>query len=78
MKQYLLNSGVFNESGVEEIKNEFKNKIEQELAVGFNTSVIVPDAEEELEDVCDVKRQTSNVKQVDNSSPFRFHLHVSR
>jgi len=50
-EQYLLNSGVLNQSGVEEIKNEFKNKIEQELAVGFNTPVIVPDAEEELEDV---------------------------
>src|SRR4026207_55129 len=50
-ERYLLNSGVFNQSGVEEIKNEFKNKIESELAIGFGTSSIVTDSEEEQEDV---------------------------
>ena len=29
---------------IEQIKNEFKEKIESELAIGFNTSVIVPDS----------------------------------
>jgi 2-oxoisovalerate dehydrogenase E1 component len=74
-EQYLLNSGVFNQSGVEEIKNEFKNKIEQELAVGFNTSVIVPDVEEELEDVYQstVNSRRSTAMVIDNSTPF----HVS-
>jgi len=71
-EQYLVTLGVLKESGVEEIKNEFKNKIEQELAVGFNTSVIVPDTEEELEDVyqSSIGNRQSAVKVIDNSRPF--------
>ena len=72
-EKYLIDSGVINETETANIKNEFKNKIEEELAIGFNTSVIVPDAEEELEDVYAVKSETSNVKKIDNSKPF----HVS-
>src|SRR5688572_27199716 len=66
-EQYLLGSGILSESTVEKIKNEFKNKIEEELAIGFNTSVMVPDAEEELEDVYAVAARKSNVKVIDNS-----------
>ena len=69
-EKYLLESGVLYEMQVAEIKNEFKDKIEAELAVGFNASPIVPDTEEELEDVFEVKRQPTNVKVIDNSKPF--------
>jgi 2-oxoisovalerate dehydrogenase E1 component len=71
-EEYLFNSGVLNGSGVEEVKNEFKNKIEQELAIGFNTDVIVPDTEEELEDIyqSSAGKRQSAVKVIDNSKPF--------
>ena len=73
-EKYLIDSGVMNEMIADQIKNEFKEKIEAELAIGFNNSVIVPDAEEELEDVHAVKRETANVKIIDNSTAS----HVSR
>jgi 2-oxoisovalerate dehydrogenase E1 component len=50
-EEYIKSVGIISEEGVQEIKNEFKEKIEDELAIGFNTSVIVPDTEEEFEDV---------------------------
>jgi len=71
-QQYLLNYGVLDESTVDKVKNEFKNKIEEELAIGFTTSIIVPDTEEELEDVYDESRvgsRESGVRFVDNSKP---------
>src|SRR4030095_9348706 len=73
-EEYIKSIGIISEEGVQHIRNEYKEKIEDELAIGFNTSVIGPDTEEELEDVYAVKRDMSNVKNVDNSKPF----HVSR
>ena len=73
-EEYIKSIGIISEEGVQQIKNEFKEKIEDELAIGFNTSVIVADTEEELEDIYAVKREMSTVKNVDNSKPF----HVSR
>ena len=72
-EEYIKSIDIINEEGLQQIRNEFKEKIEDELAIGFNTRVVVPDTEEELEDVYAVKRQTSNVRIVDNSKPF----HVS-
>ncbi len=73
-EKYLVEAGVMNETTVSTIKDEFKVKIEAELAIGFTNSVIVPDAEEELEDVYAVKHETSNVRIIDNSAAS----HVSR
>jgi 2-oxoisovalerate dehydrogenase E1 component len=72
-EQYLNEQGAMNEMKIAEIRNEFKHKIETELAIGFNTGHVITDTEEELEDVYAVKRQPTNVKIVDNSKPF----HVS-
>ena len=69
-EKYLIDSGVLSEVQVTSIKNEFKEKIEEELAIGFNTGAIVPDAEEELEDVFQsIVHGQSTVKIVDNSKP---------
>ena len=68
-ENYLLGSGVLSESNIEEIKKEFKSRIEEELAMGFNTSVVIPDSEEELEDVFAVRPQIPNVRIIDNSKP---------
>ncbi len=50
-EHYLIETGVLSEIQVAEIRNEFKDKIESELAIGFNTKPVVADTEEELEDV---------------------------
>ena len=70
-EHYLINAGVLSEMKVAEIRNEFKEKIESELAIGFNTKPVVADTEEELEDVYAVRStdngQQSTAKVIDNS-----------
>ncbi len=69
-EKFLIESGVMNEMKVAEIKTEFKDKIESELAVGSNTKTVVADTEEELEDVyaeSGVRSRESGVMVVDNS-----------
>ena len=70
-EHYLIETAVLNEMKVAEIRNEFKDKIESELAIGFNTKPVVADTEEELEDVYAVRStdndQQSTAKVIDNS-----------
>ncbi len=70
-EQYLLSSGVLKANDVENIKNEFKEKIETELQAGFAASPVVAETETELEDVFapkpDVKRQLAEIRVIDNS-----------
>jgi 2-oxoisovalerate dehydrogenase E1 component len=70
-EEYIKSIGIISEEGIQQVRNEFKEKIEDELAFGFNTSVIVPDTEEELEDVfqSSVLNRQSTVRVVDNSRP---------
>jgi 2-oxoisovalerate dehydrogenase E1 component len=70
-EQYLITSGVLKEKEVENIKNEFKEKIESELATGFTTQPIVADTETELEDIYappTINDQKSTTKVIDNSN----------
>ncbi|HNR18237.1 MAG TPA: dehydrogenase E1 component subunit alpha/beta, partial [Chitinophagaceae bacterium] len=72
-EHYLIETEVLNEMQVAEIRNEFKDKIESELAIGFNTKPVVADAEEELEDVYARKEaggQKSEVRIIDNSASY--------
>ncbi len=70
-EHYLIDAGVLSEMKVAEIRNEFKEKIDSELAIGFNTKPVVADTEEELEDVYAVRStdngQQSTAKVIDNS-----------
>ena len=50
-EKFLIESGVLKEIRIADIRNEFKDKIESELAVGSATKPVVADTEEELEDV---------------------------
>ncbi len=80
-EHWLIETGVINELKVAEIRNEFKDKIEEELRIGFDTKPVVADTEEELEDVyasreagggrqeSSVVSRQSSVKVIDNSSP---------
>jgi len=77
-EQYLLSSGVLKSNDVENIRNEFKEKIEHELEIGFAVKPVVAETETELEDVyatkSEVGGQKSEARVVENSAPS----HISR
>ncbi len=50
-ERFLLNENVISEINIADIRNEFKDKIENELAIGFETPKIVADTTSELEDL---------------------------
>jgi len=50
-ESFLIEYNVMSETEAEGIRKEFKDKIEHELAIGFDSNLIVADTDEELEDV---------------------------
>ncbi len=77
-EQFLIGEAVLDETKVAAIRNEFKERIESELAIGFNTKPVVADTEEEMEDVyakSGVSGGVSGVRVLDNSrqSPDNSH-----
>ncbi|HEX7903476.1 MAG TPA: dehydrogenase E1 component subunit alpha/beta [Chitinophagaceae bacterium] len=69
-EEWLLKSGVLSEEKIKTIREEFKEKIESELAIGFNTKPVVADTEEELGDVYAEKsivNSQQSIVVVDNS-----------
>jgi len=74
-EKYLQSLGLLTENDIESVRNEFKEKIEGELKIGFAGKAVEPDVEEELEDVYAKVQGTRNKAQVvDNSRP----THASR
>jgi 2-oxoisovalerate dehydrogenase E1 component len=47
-EQFLMETHVLNENEITAIRNDFKEKIESELAIGFNTKPVVVDMDTEL------------------------------
>ena len=72
-EEYLKSENLLTDTDIENIRAEFKEKIESELAVGFNTPVVVADEEEEFNDVYaesglpSVALAKGGVKVLDNS-----------
>ena len=82
-ERYLVEQGIMNEMKVADIRNEFKDKIETELVIGFETTPVFADTEEELEDVFQpaVGNQLpiaigTAVRVVDNASPSRLPIAI--
>ncbi|MER3498016.1 MAG: dehydrogenase [Chitinophagaceae bacterium] len=73
-ENYLKETGVLNEEAIQSIREEFKNKIEEELKMGFAGQVVVPDTEEELEDVFQSTDHSTRfiAKVIDNSKPTHY------
>ncbi|MCW3116714.1 MAG: dehydrogenase, partial [Chitinophagaceae bacterium] len=69
---YLLSQQILSQGQLEEIKIEFKEKIESELEIGFDSPAVVADEEEELNDLyadrLTVDEPVSAVQVVDNSA----------
>ncbi len=72
-ENFLLDEEVLTNETVESIKEEIKNYIDEELAVGFAAPALKINTEDELKDVYAEKstasRQPSTVEIVDNSKP---------
>ena len=69
-EEYLKLENVLTDADIENIRTQFKEKIESELVVGSNTMPVVPDMEEELEDVyaeSGVGSRESGARVLDNS-----------
>ncbi|MBK6826796.1 MAG: dehydrogenase E1 component subunit alpha/beta [Chitinophagaceae bacterium] len=64
-EQYLIDAGVLDETTVTAIRNEFKEKIESELALGFETAPVQANTEAELEDVFAARPVMPHVKVLD-------------
>lgn len=75
-EQYLIEESVLSEMQIADIRNEFKDKIESELAIGFDSPKIIPDTNEEINDVF-APSSTGNRQPsfVDNSNP-QFEIQV--
>ena len=65
-EEYLISSGVLNHDEVEAVRDEFREKIEEELAAGFAAKSTSPDSEEELEDV--YAKSGVQTNKIDNST----------
>lgn len=50
-EDYLKSIGVLNEHSIEQIREEFKHQIEEELKVGFDVETVVANSQEELGDI---------------------------
>jgi 2-oxoisovalerate dehydrogenase E1 component len=77
-EQFLIESNVLKEESIAAIKNDFKDKIESELALGFVAKPIVVDTEMELEDVyakSGVGSRLSGVRVLDNSELTTVNSH---
>jgi 2-oxoisovalerate dehydrogenase E1 component len=66
-ERFLIENAVLTEMKVADIRNEFKELIESELASGFDTKPVVADSEEELDDVYAKVKPTRNVQVINNS-----------
>lgn len=66
-ERWLIETGVITEMKVAEIRNELKEKIETELAVGFNHKAVVADTDEEMEDVYAKSETRYGIQVIDNS-----------
>src|ERR1044071_9252706 len=70
-ERWLIETNVLNEMTVAAIRNEFKEKIEEELKIGFAGKFVEPDVEEELEDVYAKAQDTRHkIPVIDNATPI--------
>ena len=63
-EEFLIAEGVLNTNQVAEIRNEFRDKIESELAAGFSTQPVKADTETEVNDVY-AERLTTGITIID-------------
>ena len=76
-ESFLVQQQVLSEQELENIRNEYRKKIEDELAIGFDTNPIQVNTEDELDDVYATRTHSSAARVIDNStSQFILHQHA--
>ncbi len=68
-EQFLLNEKVITEMQIADIRNEFKQTIEQELAIGYNSAAIVVNTETEMNDVYAPSKMNTQLLLMDQNAP---------
>ena len=71
-ERYLAENGILDEAKIADTRNEFKEKIEEELKIGSAAKPVEPDTDEEMEDVYAPKEyriQNTEYRIIDNSKP---------
>ncbi|MEN9549557.1 MAG: hypothetical protein RIR12_2148 [Bacteroidota bacterium] len=68
-EQFLKETNVLNENEITAIRNELKEKIESELAIGFHTKPVVVDTDIELEDVYKFHRSQVQILNNETDEP---------
>lgn len=66
-EQFLINEQVITEMGIADIRNEFKQYIETELADAFNADEMIVDTAEEIADVFAPKKQIADVIEINSN-----------
>lgn len=66
-EQFLINEQVITEMGIADIRNEFRQYIETELAEAFNADEMVVDTTEEIADVFAPKKQLEGITIIDDN-----------
>src|SRR5687768_3906806 len=68
-EEYLKSIAVLKEVNITEIRTEFKEKIEKVIKIGFEAKPVIPDTEQEMDDVYAKSQHTGNKTPViDNSA----------
>jgi 2-oxoisovalerate dehydrogenase E1 component len=67
-EDYLLGQRIMTDETITGIRNEFKEYIEEELKTGFASMPVVPDTEEELEDIYATSSSGKRETIIDNSA----------
>ncbi len=68
-EQFLLNEKVITEMQIADIRNEFKQNIEQELAIGYDSAAIVVNTELEVNDVYAPSKISDQLLLMDQNAP---------
>ena len=71
-EEFLITSKILTEEKSQQLRDEIKEQIEMELAEGFNASPLIPDLQEELDDVY-ARRNSYGINSIDNSHPGSRH-----
>lgn len=66
-EQFLINEQVITEMGIADIRNEFRQYIETELAEAFNADEMLVDTTEEIADVFAPKKQLEGITIIDDN-----------
>ena len=79
-EKWLLANNVISTIDIESIRTEFKNHIEQELKLGFDSPVMVPDSDEEIRDLYATPLMTvdKEVKKYRDSSEINPQAHPEK